>query len=196
METEFSIPTAGEGQQPGRMTVMGAGGSVQANVDRWYGQFSQPDGGSTKDKTKTQKLKVGGVDVHYVDIAGTFKDQPGPVAPAVMRENYRMLAAIIVTEKQGMHFLKFYGPKATVVEAPHDRVHERPGEHELHRERDEPARADVREPAQQVARDERPRRLDDPPHEEVARPPEREQDPQRHEQAAQRPRGDSSRICS
>jgi hypothetical protein len=35
VETEFSIPSEGEGLQPGRMTVMGAGGSVQANVDRW-----------------------------------------------------------------------------------------------------------------------------------------------------------------
>lgn len=114
VEHEFAIPAAEGDKQEGRFTVMGAGGGVEANIDRWIGQFSQPDGGSTKDKTKTQKLKVGGIDVHYVDISGTFKDQPGPVAPAVMRENYRMLAAIIVTEKQGMHFLKFYGPKATV----------------------------------------------------------------------------------
>ena len=45
VETEFSIPTeakaADGGPLPaGRMTVMGAGGSVQANIDRWYGQFA------------------------------------------------------------------------------------------------------------------------------------------------------------
>ncbi|MFM7844409.1 MAG: hypothetical protein ACKOBW_10100 [Planctomycetota bacterium] len=114
IEHEFAIPPAEGDKQEGRFTVMGAGGGVEANIERWVGQFTQPDGGATKDKTKIQKLKVGGVDVHYVDISGTYKDQPGPVAPAVMRENYRMLAAIIVTEKQGMHFLKFYGPKATV----------------------------------------------------------------------------------
>ena len=48
IETEFSIPAAEGDATPGRMTVMGAGGSVQANIDRWYGQFTQPDGSDTQ----------------------------------------------------------------------------------------------------------------------------------------------------
>ncbi len=38
----------------------------------------------------------------------------GPVAPAVERPNYRMLAAIIETGGAGNYFLKFYGPEKTV----------------------------------------------------------------------------------
>lgn len=117
VETEFSIPGPGAGDAAGRMTVMGAGGSVQANIDRWYGQFSQPDGGATKDRATTKKLKVAGCDVTLVDVGGTYKDMPGgPFAggAAVERPGYRMLAAIIETPEGGNQFLKFYGPAATV----------------------------------------------------------------------------------
>jgi hypothetical protein len=121
VETEFSIASEGNGAdgQPlpaGRMTVMGAGGSVEANIERWYGQFSQPDGGSTKDKSSTKKLKVAGADVTLVDIPGTYKDMPGgPMAggKTIERPGYRMLAAI-VEGKQGNYFLKFYGPADTI----------------------------------------------------------------------------------
>ena len=117
VETEFAVPSAGEGLPPGRMTVMGAGGSVQANVDRWYGQFAQPDGSATKDKATTKTLKLAGCSVTLVDVAGTYKDMPGgPFAggQAVDRPDYRMLAAIVETPDKGSYFLKFYGPAATV----------------------------------------------------------------------------------
>ena len=121
VETEFSIPSEGKAADggplpPGRMTVMGAGGSVEANIERWCGQFSQPDGGSTKDKSSTKTLKVAGRDVTLVDIVGTYKDSPGgPFAggQAIDRPEYRMLAAI-VEGPDGNYFLKFYGPAATV----------------------------------------------------------------------------------
>ena len=118
VETEFEIPGAGEAAA-GRMTVMGAGGTVAANIDRWCGQFSQPDGSDTKDKTTTKKLTLAGCAVTLVDIPGTYKDMPGgPFAggPAVERPNYRMLAAVIETPDAGNYFLKFYGPAATVAE--------------------------------------------------------------------------------
>jgi hypothetical protein len=114
VEHEFSVPPVGGETVDGRFTVMGAGGGVEANIDRWVGQFSQPDGSSTKEKTKVQKMQVNGIEVHYVDIPGTFKDQAGPFAPAQVRDNFRLLGAIIVTEKSGMHFLKLTGPKATM----------------------------------------------------------------------------------
>jgi hypothetical protein len=117
VETEFSIPAAQNGEPAGRMTVMGAGGSVQANIDRWYGQFSQPDGSATKDKATTKKLELAGCKVTLVDIPGTYKDSPGgPFAggAAVERPDYRMLAAIVETPDRGNYFLKFYGPAKTL----------------------------------------------------------------------------------
>jgi hypothetical protein len=122
IETEFAIPSEGAADdgsplQAGRMTVMGAGGSIQANIDRWYGQFSQPDGSATKDKATTKKLELAGCKVTLVDIPGTYKDSPGgPFAggAAVERPDYRMLAAIVETPDRGNYFLKFYGPAKTL----------------------------------------------------------------------------------
>lgn len=119
VETEFSIPAEAGDEQAGRMTVMGAGGGVQANVDRWYGQFTQPDGSATKDKASTKTLKISGCTVTVVDVAGTYKDSPGgPFAGGrtVERPGYRMLAAIVEPEDKdkGSYFLKFYGPAKTV----------------------------------------------------------------------------------
>ena len=117
VETEFSVPPVGDDSQPGRLTVMGAGGSIEANIDRWCGQFSQPDGSKTADKASTKKLRVAGCQVTLVDITGTYKDSPGgPFAGgrAIDRPNYRMLAAIVETAAAGNYFLKLYGPAATV----------------------------------------------------------------------------------
>jgi hypothetical protein len=116
IEYEYSVPAAKEDTTDGRVTVMAAGGGVQANIDRWYGQFTQPDGGSTRDRAKVKKLSVAGEEVHLVDLSGTYKDQRGPAAPAVERPKYRMLAAIIATKNAGNYFIKFYGPERTVTE--------------------------------------------------------------------------------
>jgi len=116
VETEFSIPSAGEAPA-GRMTVMGAGGSIEANIDRWCGQFSQPDGSDTKDKATTKKFTIAGCTVTMVDVPGTYRDMPGgPFAggKVIERPDYRMLAAIVETPQRGNYFLKFYGPAATV----------------------------------------------------------------------------------
>ncbi len=117
LETELQIPKVGDDQQDGRLTIMGAGGSIDANIVRWQGQFSQPDGGDTADKTKVEVKTIDGQKVSIVDITGTFLDAPGgPFSgqAKVERENYRMLAAIVQTESNGNYFVKFYGPKATV----------------------------------------------------------------------------------
>ena len=112
---EFSAPAAEGDKVGGRMTVMSAGGSVEDNINRWYGQFTQPGGGSTKERAKVEKRTIANQEVHLVDLSGTYKDQAGPFAPAVDRPNYRMLAAIIVTE-QANFFVKFYGPQRTIAE--------------------------------------------------------------------------------
>ena len=68
VETEFAIEPVKPDDQPGRMTSMGAGGSIEANIDRWYGQFSQPDGSSTKDKAALKTLRIAGCKVTCVDV--------------------------------------------------------------------------------------------------------------------------------
>lgn len=119
VQFEFAAPASeAKADNQARITVMGAGGSIADNISRWYAQFEQPDGSATKDKSKAEKLEVAGQTIHLVDIPGTFKDSGGgpffQQRPPVMRENYRMLGAIIETKDMGQHFLKITGPAATV----------------------------------------------------------------------------------
>jgi hypothetical protein len=118
IEKEFEIPAAKGDEIPGRLTVMGAGGAIEANIDRWIGQFEQADGGATKNAAQPAKKKIGDVEVNLVDLTGTYKDNPAPFAGGkpIFRENYRMLAAIVSTKNAGNYFLKLYGPKATIGE--------------------------------------------------------------------------------
>ena len=111
LEAELKIPRVEGDSQDGRLTIMGAGGSIDANIDRWIGQFVQPDGSDTADKTKQSKKEIAGQTVNLVDITGTFMDAVGgPFSgkPKVERENYRMLAAIVQTEANGNYFVKLY----------------------------------------------------------------------------------------
>jgi hypothetical protein len=111
IEHEFQAPK--EGDTVSRITIMAAGGSIDANVDRWLGQFSQPDGKPTKDVAKVEKKKVGDYEVTVVDISGTMSESMGggPFAPGktVKREGYRMLGAIIDTKDHGLQFIKLTG---------------------------------------------------------------------------------------
>jgi hypothetical protein len=120
VEFEFAIPKAEGDESDGRMTVMGAGGSIDANIDRWRGQFRDENGRALdKAAVKIEKQKIAKIDVTVVDISGTFIDKPnGPFAPgpAVKRPDYRMLAAIVQTKNAGNYFFKFYGPAKTVQE--------------------------------------------------------------------------------
>lgn len=117
VDFEFSIPAVEDDENDGRVTVMGAGGSVDANVGRWVTQFVQPDRTATSERTIREERKIADQTVHLVDITGDFKDQPrGPFGPTVIREKYRMLGAIIVTDKLGQYFVKAYGPRRTIAE--------------------------------------------------------------------------------
>jgi hypothetical protein len=114
VEAEFEVPAAKGDEQAGRLTAMGAGGTVEANIERWVGQFADSP------KPQIDKLTVDGRQVQIVDLSGTYKDTPGgPFAGGrtTLREDYRMLGAIIQTKDAGNYFLKLYGPKATITEA-------------------------------------------------------------------------------
>ena len=111
IEYEFAVePPEGKGEA-GRVTIMGAGGSVAANIDRWKGQFAKVA------RSEEAEFNVGKVKVRIVDLEGTFRERRGGPfsgAPAKLRSDYRMLGAIIVTPNKGQYFIKITGPKATL----------------------------------------------------------------------------------
>src|ERR1041385_416666 len=40
IDHEFAVPASKGETEEGRVTVMGAGGTIEANIDRWINQFS------------------------------------------------------------------------------------------------------------------------------------------------------------
>jgi hypothetical protein len=84
----------------------GQGGSVQANIDRWFGQFAEP-----KDQlnTKTEKKAVNGLDITYVFAEGTYMSGP-PFGQKTPVKNQALVGAI-VKDDAGDVFVKMTGPK-------------------------------------------------------------------------------------
>ncbi|MEZ6086069.1 MAG: hypothetical protein R3E58_19445 [Phycisphaerae bacterium] len=77
---------------------------VQAQLDRWFGQVSQPDGSSTKEKSKVDTWEKDGVKISVADMTGMMPPESGTV---------RMIAAVIEHPK-GPHFVKAVGPVDTI----------------------------------------------------------------------------------
>ena len=93
----------------------GQGGSVEDNLERWYGQFLQPNGSLTKDRARVNRQTVSGMPVTTADMSGTYAPSAmGPMMPAPdPRPNFRMLAAL-VESPQGVYYFKLTGPEKTV----------------------------------------------------------------------------------
>lgn len=107
-DAECAVHFFGEGQ----------GGAVDLNLQRWMGQFEQPDGKKSADVAKTQKKTVNGLSVTLVDVSGTYTGAGGPMSmtPPVKKPGYRLLGAI-VEGPQGSVFFKLTGPAKTVAAA-------------------------------------------------------------------------------
>lgn len=112
----YSVPAAGGDKEAGELAVFyfgpGQGGGIQANIDRWQGQFPQKTGAP-----KTTKSTVAGMSVTSIDVTGTYAASMGPMSPEkVNKPGYRMLGAI-VEAPQGAVFFKLTGPAKTVTGA-------------------------------------------------------------------------------
>lgn len=90
----------------------GGGGDVQSNIDRWVGQFAQPDGRSSSEAARIDHREVAGLPVTTVDVSGTFAGGMG-MGGAGSHEGWRMLGAI-VEGPDGLVFFKLTGPAAGV----------------------------------------------------------------------------------
>jgi len=114
----YIIPAAKGDSDNGECSVLtNIGGGVQANVDRWIGQFEQPDGGSSASKAKQKQETINGIKVTTVDLTGTFSG--GGMAmgqPATKKPGYRLLGAI-VEGSSGEVFFKLTGPVKTIAAA-------------------------------------------------------------------------------
>ncbi len=105
----YKIPRAPGDSADAEMSVMQAGGTVDANVQRWIGQF---DGEGQKTAKRTTK-KVGALEVTLVEVEGTFNGGMGMGPATGAQAGWALLAAIVATPDMP-HFFKMTGPVKSV----------------------------------------------------------------------------------
>jgi hypothetical protein len=117
----YYVPAAAGDSEEGECAVfINIGGGVQANVDRWIGQFEQPDGSASKSKAKTEAKTINGLSVTMIDLTGTYKGGGAMMgAPTEPKKGYRLLGAI-VEGKSGPVYFKLTGPAKTIAAAQPD----------------------------------------------------------------------------
>lgn len=109
----YKIPKVEGDSEDAELSVSQAGGSLEANIERWKGQFTDSPGEPIR-----EDKKVGKYDVTIVEISGTFASgMPG--AATEPKTKFTMLAAIVATGGQS-HFFKLTGPEKTVASAKAD----------------------------------------------------------------------------
>jgi hypothetical protein len=112
---QYRLPRAEGDAEDGELAVFpGLGGGVDANIDRWKGQFSTPEGQPIPPEAFIrQTLDVNGLKVTFVDIAGRY--DPGMMAGGSggPKQGFRMLGAVVETPEGEVYF-KATGPSTTM----------------------------------------------------------------------------------
>jgi len=95
----------------------GTGGAKDANLQRWEGQFEQPDGSNSADLAVIKEMEVNGLKATTIELSGIYKVSAGPMMEVKgKKEGYRLMGAI-VEGSQGSVFFKMVGPEKTVTSA-------------------------------------------------------------------------------
>ncbi len=114
---EFTLPkTTGDAEDAtlGIFFFGGQGGNVDANLERWIGQMTQPDGRPSNQVAKTTKFTSRGLAITLVELSGTYVAEVTPgSSERFNKPGFRLRAAVIET-KEGPYFVKLTGPEKTV----------------------------------------------------------------------------------
>jgi hypothetical protein len=92
------------------------GGSVDANFQRWLGQFEQPDGTPSADAARRMNMDVSGINVEFLQVTGTFNAPNAQMnGPGETFQNHGLFGAVFSTEP-APYFLKCTGPAPAIQE--------------------------------------------------------------------------------
>lgn len=116
-KSQYKIPGV-DGADDALMTVIvfpGKGGSVEANLNRWYGQFKQPDGSNSAEKADVEKYTNGELRFTTTMLTGTYLMSSSMMMGGDIKEmkDFAMYAAIVETGKSPW-FFKAVGPAKTI----------------------------------------------------------------------------------
>lgn len=115
---EWALPKADGDKDDASLVVYyfgpSGGGGVQANMDRWIGQMTQPDGRPSKDVAKTSTMTVNGLKVSDIDVSGTYTAEMSPGASEHFNSPGWRLRAAVVETSGGVYYVKLIGAAKTV----------------------------------------------------------------------------------
>lgn len=103
---EFSLPGTGGAA---RLTVSSAGGGIEANLERWRGQFSR---GPNDHEPRESEVTFDGQKGTLIELSGSYTDMFGGGKPS---RDWRMLGVAVPMGATNV-FVKLTGPQATVTD--------------------------------------------------------------------------------
>ena len=109
---QYSVPAAHGGESASLAVFAGNMGSVDDNVTRWIGQFTQPDDSVSKSR-RWDLRSDGGLEATLVDASGTYNGGMGRGGGPV--DDYRVLGAIVNTGSTYL-YLKLLGPETELAD--------------------------------------------------------------------------------
>ena len=103
----------GAGANAPEVTIARAGGTPEANIERWVHQFEGASAPVRSDR------KVHGIDVAVVEVSGTYGGGPMmmPGAPAAPQPGWALIGAVAQPADGATYFFKLLGPSAQVRDA-------------------------------------------------------------------------------
>jgi len=120
----YTIPKAGSDKHDGELLISHLGRGAQANVDKKLAELLTLFEGYPPEQLKRETFKVGELEVHMMSVVGSYKFPMGPAmgkqkrhAAHVIKENWRGLAAGVITPKRGNWFFRSVGPHDTMTAA-------------------------------------------------------------------------------
>ncbi|MEE2659080.1 MAG: hypothetical protein VX733_11285 [Candidatus Latescibacterota bacterium] len=109
---EFEVPGANPESSATMAVFSGHMGTVEDNVRRWFGQFTQSNGRSHEEVGRRWQVQSeAGLSATLVDVSGTYLAGMGSTESL---EGYRMLGAIVDIGSGRFQYLKLTGPADTV----------------------------------------------------------------------------------
>ena len=105
----YRVPRAAGDPADGDLSIVRAGGTPDANADRWIAQFDP----AAQKTAKRSARKVAGLDVLVVDVQGTYG---GGMGGDGAHTGWALLGAIVSTPDTS-YFFKLTGPAKTVAAA-------------------------------------------------------------------------------
>jgi hypothetical protein len=118
-KAQYKLPRAAGDPEDAELVVYhfgSGGGTSKANVDRWIGQFTKPDGSPASNTAKITQKSMDGMPATIVDVSGAYAGSMMSMqASSASKSGFRMLGAIIETSN-GPWFIKLTGPAKTLAQ--------------------------------------------------------------------------------